>query len=113
MATHQPVQCKRCFECTEVTLHDMDGHFKCLRCLTVTHDPFDCDLCEALPKPVKHLRLALIAETLQGGNWPGNWLRRLNQEQDMVFASPDNIKSPKGAKQKQHQKQCLKLRKRW
>ena len=95
MPARRPKSIPKCFECRQVDLHEMDGHWHCLKCLTITHDPIDCEVCADLPKPVRDIRSLLITETVEQGSWPSNWLERLQNIENMVAQTPLDVKSPK------------------
>ena len=98
MPARRPKSIPKCFQCREVDLHEMDGHWHCLKCLSITHDPIDCEVCADLPKPVRDIRSLLITETVEQGSWPANWLERLKNIENIVSQRPLDVTSPKESK---------------
>ena len=106
MPARRPKTIPKCFDCKKVDLHEMDGHWHCLKCLTITHDPIDCEVCSDLPKPVREIRALLVQEAVEQGTWPTNWLERLNNiqmvsqheksksKQDSEKSDKSKLKSP-------------------
>ena len=96
MATQKKETGRKCVACREVTLHDLDGHRFCLKCLGSAHDPFtDCAHCEKLPQSIKDIRVALIAETLDHGRLSVDWLERLRSVENVVWSKTNPLKSTK------------------